>query len=90
MKPIECKLRLYGSCKEFDGGTCPSITSAKKWIRECWDSPYTIARLDKMKLSVPTFDDNLKFVKHVTIEVNKKLNTEDYNAICQLLYGNGS
>lgn len=87
MKPIECKLRLHGSCKEFDGGTFPSITAAKKWIKECWDRPYTIVRTDKIKLSVPTFDDNLKFIKNVTIEVNKNLNTKDYNAICRLLPG---
>lgn len=87
MKAIECDLILHGSCKQFSGGTYPSITAAKKWISECWDRPYTIVRKDKIKLSVPTFDQNIKFVDNVTIEVNKKITTEDYNRICRLLPG---
>ena len=87
MKPIECELVLHGSCKQFSGGTYPSITAAKKWIKECWDRPYTIVRKDKIKISVPTFDDNLRFVKNVTIEIKKKGDSKDYNDVCRLLPG---
>jgi hypothetical protein len=87
MKPIECELILHGSCKQFSGGGFPSINAAKKWIKDCWERPYTIVRKDKMKLSIPTFDDNLRFIKNITIEINKKIGTNEYNRITQILPG---
>lgn len=38
----ECFIRLHGARKEFVTGRFESIASAKKWIRECWDRPYTL------------------------------------------------
>lgn len=47
MSKIKCKLILHGMYREIDGGTFNSITDAKKWIRSCWDRPYTIIKLNK-------------------------------------------
>jgi hypothetical protein len=44
MKKIPCKVRLHGvrreTIVEFE-----SIEAAKRWLRLCWDRPYTIVRL---------------------------------------------
>jgi hypothetical protein len=45
MKKVKCKLILHGSCKQLDWGIFESITAAKKYVRECWDRPYTIVKL---------------------------------------------
>ncbi len=42
MKKKKCKIRLHGSYKEILTGEFESISSAKKWIKECWNKPYTI------------------------------------------------
>ena len=44
-KPIKCKLRLHGSCKEFLTSEFESISKAKDWVRGCWSRPYTVVRL---------------------------------------------
>lgn len=46
MKPIRCKLIFHGSCREIDMGVFESISKAKKYVKECWDKPYTIIRLN--------------------------------------------
>jgi hypothetical protein len=46
-KTIRCKIRLHGSRREILTSEFPSIAAAKKWIRECWDRPYTIVKLKK-------------------------------------------
>jgi hypothetical protein len=45
MKPQAVKLRLHGKYKEIDGGAFASIAAAKKWIKECWNLPYTIVKI---------------------------------------------
>jgi len=42
MKAIKCNLYLHGSFKQHGGFEFPSISAAKKYVRECWDRPYTI------------------------------------------------
>lgn len=42
MKRKKCRIRLHGIRKETLTGEFDSISAAKKWIRECWDRPYTI------------------------------------------------
>ena len=42
MKGKKCRLLLHGAYKQHDAGEFPSITSAKKYVKECWDKPYTI------------------------------------------------
>jgi len=42
MKAKKCRLILHGSFKEIDMGVFDSISAAKKYVRECWDRPYTI------------------------------------------------
>ena len=49
MKAKKCKIRLHGSCTEILTGEFESISSAKKWIRDCWDRPYTIVPLSLEK-----------------------------------------
>ncbi len=44
MKPIKCKIRLHGVRREILTGEFDSISSAKKWIEDCWQRPYTIVR----------------------------------------------
>lgn len=44
-KKIPCKIRLHGSYKEILTNEFPSIAAAKKWLRECWEKPYTIVKL---------------------------------------------
>lgn len=45
MKAQKCRLIFHGSYKEHDMGEFPSISAAKKYVRECWDRPYTIKRI---------------------------------------------
>ena len=45
MKAQKCKIRLHGSCTEILTGEFPSISAARKWVKECWDRPYTIVRI---------------------------------------------
>jgi hypothetical protein len=45
MKKIKCKLILHGKYREIEGGIFESINKAKKWIKECWDRPYTIIKI---------------------------------------------
>jgi|6_EtaG_2_1085325.scaffolds.fasta_scaffold73136_3 tRNA A37 threonylcarbamoyladenosine synthetase subunit TsaC/SUA5/YrdC len=47
MKTIPCQLILHGPCKQLSGGKFDSIAAAKKYVRECWEGPYTIVRLGK-------------------------------------------
>jgi tRNA A37 threonylcarbamoyladenosine synthetase subunit TsaC/SUA5/YrdC len=41
-KAKKCKLIFHGKVKQFDMGTFPSIAKAKKYLKECWNGPYTI------------------------------------------------
>lgn len=41
-KAKKCKLILHGSFKEHGGFEFESIAAAKKYVRECWNRPYTI------------------------------------------------
>lgn len=45
MKPIKCKIRLHGVCREIITGEFESIAKAKKWINDCWNRPYTIVKI---------------------------------------------
>jgi hypothetical protein len=45
MKATRCQIRLHGIRKETLTSVFPSIAAAKKWIKECWDRPYTIVKL---------------------------------------------
>jgi hypothetical protein len=45
MKAIKCKIRLHGSRREILTSIFPSISSAKKWIKDCWEKPYTLVKL---------------------------------------------
>jgi hypothetical protein len=45
MKAQKCKIRLHGIRREILTGEFPSISAAKKWIRDCWERPYTIVRI---------------------------------------------
>lgn len=45
MKAIPCKIRLHGIRREILTSEFASIAAAKKWIRECWNRPYTIVKL---------------------------------------------
>lgn len=45
MKAKKCRLIFHGQCKEIDMGEFPSISTAKKYVRECWERPYTIIPL---------------------------------------------
>lgn len=67
MKKVKCLLRLHGSYREihlnFD-----SIAEAKRYVKECWDKPYTIVKLKENKEELFYFDD----------WVNDMLNNSDY------------
>jgi hypothetical protein len=41
-KKIKCILILHGSCREINMGEFESKSSAKKYVSECWNRPYTI------------------------------------------------
>ena len=45
MKAQKCKIRLHGSRREILTGEFESVSAAKKWIRDCWDRPYTIVKI---------------------------------------------
>lgn len=45
MKKVKCQIRLHGVRREILTGIFDSISEAKKWIRDCWDRPYTIVRI---------------------------------------------
>ena len=45
----KCKLRLHGMFKEIEWGEFPSIAAAKRYVKQCWDRPYTIIHLRKTK-----------------------------------------
>jgi len=45
MKAQKCKIRLHGCRREILTDEFESIASAKKWVRECWDRPYTIVKI---------------------------------------------
>lgn len=45
MKSIKCKLRLHGSYREILTEPFESISKAKKWVKLCWNKPYTIIKL---------------------------------------------
>lgn len=45
MKSIKCKIRLHGQWREFLTEEFNSITEAKRWIKNCWNRPYTIVKL---------------------------------------------
>jgi hypothetical protein len=46
MKAQKCKIRLHGVSREILSGEFESISAAKKWIRECWNRPYTIVKIN--------------------------------------------
>lgn len=48
-KKIKCKLILHGLTREISGGNFESISAAKKWIRQCWNRPYTIVPIKTPK-----------------------------------------
>ena len=43
-KAIPCFIRLHGASRETSTSEFPSVKSAKKWVSECWDRPYTIVK----------------------------------------------
>jgi hypothetical protein len=45
-KSIPCKIRLHGATREILTSEFSSIEKAKKWVRECWDRPYTIVKIN--------------------------------------------
>lgn len=45
MKAQKCRLILHGSFMEHYMGQFPSISAAKRYVRECWNRPYTIKRI---------------------------------------------
>ena len=53
MKPLnqnnmtakKCRLIFHGRRREIDMGIFESISSAKKYVKDCWDGPYTIINL---------------------------------------------
>lgn len=47
-KSIPCKIRLHGIRTEILTDEFPSIASAKKWVCECWNRPYTIVKLSPL------------------------------------------
>ena len=42
MKAQKCVIRLHGSCKEILTGEFESKAAAKRWLKVCWERPYTI------------------------------------------------
>jgi hypothetical protein len=50
-KSIKCYIRLHGSSREIPTSEFSSISAAKKWIRECWNRPYTIVRKKDLVVS---------------------------------------
>ena len=46
MKGKKCKLRLHGLTREIVTEEFDSIKAAKKWVRECWNRPYTIVMIN--------------------------------------------
>lgn len=42
MKAQKCRLIFHGVRREIDMGEFESISAARKYVRECWDRPYTI------------------------------------------------
>ncbi len=47
MKAIPCELIFHGSYKEHNMGEFKSTSKAKKYVKSCWDRPYSIKRLKK-------------------------------------------
>ena len=47
MEKIKCKLIFHTRYKEIDMGVFESISKAKKYVKECWEKPYTIIKLNK-------------------------------------------
>ena len=45
MKGKKCRLIFHGKTREIDMGIFESISSAKKYVKDCWDGPYTIINL---------------------------------------------
>lgn len=45
MKAQKCRLIFHGVCREIDMGEFESISAARKYVRECWDRPYTIKQI---------------------------------------------
>ncbi len=41
-KAVKCKIRLHGATREILSSEFESISAARKWVRECWNRPYTI------------------------------------------------
>ena len=50
-KPIKCYIRLHGATREIPMGEFSSISEARKWVRECWDRPYTIVRKKDLQVT---------------------------------------
>jgi hypothetical protein len=49
-KSKKCRLIFHGMMREIDMGIFDSISAAKKYVRECWDRPYTIKPIIANKL----------------------------------------
>ncbi len=45
MKTIKCRIRLHGIRREILTNEFLSISGAKKWLKICWNRPYTIVKL---------------------------------------------
>jgi rRNA processing protein Krr1/Pno1 len=45
MEGKKCRLIFHGKTREIDMGIFESISSAKKYVKDCWDGPYTIINL---------------------------------------------
>jgi hypothetical protein len=46
MRGQKCILRLHGVSREIVTGEFNSIADAKRWVRSCWDRPYTIVKIN--------------------------------------------
>jgi hypothetical protein len=44
-KAKKCRLIFHGIRRETDMGEFDSISAAKKYVRECWNRPYTIKEI---------------------------------------------
>ena len=45
MRAQKCKIRLHGISREILTGEFESVAAAKRWVRKCWDRPYTIVKI---------------------------------------------
>jgi hypothetical protein len=73
---IKCKIRLHGIRRETLTGEFDSISNAKKWIKDCWDRPYTIVRL-KPTIKKPYWVYNYD-TQNIEGEFENEIQAEDF------------